>query len=51
VRINSTELCDLISEHHEDIDRIIDLYVHEEAPLGRVIECMKLPLALQDGAL
>jgi hypothetical protein len=51
VRINSTELCDLISGHYEDIDRIIDLYVHEEAPLGRVIECMKLPLALQDGAL
>lgn len=51
VRLNSEELCTLVAKHAEDVDRLIELYVDEGVPLGRVIECMRLPLALQDGAL
>lgn len=51
IRLNSPELCALVIENKDDLDRLIQLYCHEGIPIGRVKECLAAPLALQEGAL
>lgn len=51
IRLNSDELCSLIVKHQHDMERLIELFCRQGIPLGRVLECLDAPAALQEGAL